>query len=232
MLLLTSLDIACAPVKNTTKRTWVRVMGSRFDMQYWQPDERIPNPPSEFTRKYGPTTLGPNEAWIAQILEPVRQKHKLLASGEIFLPSSPYNATDSFARLMGYELEKDFVQQEKGETAKKQKSDYCFECNTKFSLTNGRHHCVRCGHSVCSNCSTQGKIPGYAGGEEVRLCEKCRIAVTPRKSLRELVILRKHRAVHYYKIVEHGRQFFKSLLFSSDWRYTLYGKYKYFEYLI
>ncbi len=216
-------NVAAAPVKNTTKRSWVRIMGTRFDLQYWQPDERIPNIPPDFSRKYSPSTIATTEIWVAQILEPIRQKHKLLASGEIFLPAHSHSSTDPFARLMGFELERDFTQQEKLEPAtQKIKSDNCYDCNLKFTLTSKRHHCYRCGNSVCSTCGVLSKVPN-SSGEEVRLCQRCRLAVTPRKSLREIVVVRKHKAVHYYKIVEHGRQLYKSLLFSSNWRYCLYG---------
>lgn len=34
-------QIACAGVKLTTKRKWVRLVGRRYDLQLWQPDDRV-----------------------------------------------------------------------------------------------------------------------------------------------------------------------------------------------
>ena len=42
---------ACAAVKITTKRAWVRLVGMRYDLQLWKPDERPPPMPG-FSRKY------------------------------------------------------------------------------------------------------------------------------------------------------------------------------------
>jgi len=81
-------------------------------------------------------------------------------------------------------------------------------------------HIRRCGHSICNKDSIirkEGKK-----GDELRLCEPCNTLTTPRKSLREVVVFRKWNCVHYYKIVEQGRRFYKTLIFSSDWRSTLY----------
>jgi hypothetical protein len=32
---------ACASVKNTTKRTWVRLVSMRYGLQLWKPDEHV-----------------------------------------------------------------------------------------------------------------------------------------------------------------------------------------------
>lgn len=34
-------QVACAGVKLTTKRKWVRLVGRRYDLQLWQPDDRV-----------------------------------------------------------------------------------------------------------------------------------------------------------------------------------------------
>jgi hypothetical protein len=131
--------LGCATVKATTKRSWVRVMGTRVDIQFWEPDDRPPKPPSYFSRKY-PESLSSDESWISNALEPLRKNHKLL-SGEIFLPSTSYSKNDSYARLFGYELEKDITMDKSFEIAPDQKADSCYQCKSKFGLTNKRHHC-------------------------------------------------------------------------------------------
>lgn len=76
---------ACAAVKNTTKRSWVRLVGMRYDLQLWKSDDRIP-PMTNFSRKYTPTSLSPAEAWIPKILEPWRKAYKLMENCELFFP--------------------------------------------------------------------------------------------------------------------------------------------------
>lgn len=132
--------LGCATVKATTKRSWVRVMGTRIDLQLWQPDERPTKIPAAFSRKYTPDTVASGETWIAAALEPLRKKHNIL-TGDVFLPGQYYNKTDTYARLFGYELEKDITMDKNFEIAPEQKADICFECKTKFGLTNKRHHC-------------------------------------------------------------------------------------------
>jgi len=58
-------------------------MGTRIDLQYWQPDERPSKPPSNFARRYAPESISPSEQWIANLLEPVRKSHRILSSGEV-----------------------------------------------------------------------------------------------------------------------------------------------------
>ncbi len=92
---------ACASVKRTTKRNWVRLVGMRYDLQLWKPDDRTA-PLTGFTRKYqqlivfcnvfdkgrySPNSISPTESWIPKILEPWRKAYKLLENCELFLPA-------------------------------------------------------------------------------------------------------------------------------------------------
>lgn len=115
-------------------------MGTRIDLQLWQPDDRPPKIPPYFTRKYAPDAVSAGETWIVAALEPIRKNHNIL-TGDVFLPSSSYTKTDAYARLYGYELEKDITMDKNFEIATEQRADICFECKTKFGLTNKRHHC-------------------------------------------------------------------------------------------
>ena len=129
-----------------------------------------------------------------------------------------YNTDDATARLVGYEIEFTPIRREE---APRDLLDHCVDCNFKFGIT-GRHHCRyyyflhlhlststskrthlldrNCGHSVCGNCSSMVKgVPGVQAEEGVRLCERCRLSLTPRKTLKEIVVLRQQRGVHMYQ---------------------------------
>eukprot|EP00002_Diphylleia_rotans_P023236 TRINITY_DN4567_c0_g1_i7.p1 TRINITY_DN4567_c0_g1~~TRINITY_DN4567_c0_g1_i7.p1 ORF type:complete len:645 (-),score=139.09 TRINITY_DN4567_c0_g1_i7:560-2494(-) len=46
----------------------------------------------------------------------------------------------------------------------------CTFCKIKFTLTNRRHHCRKCGEVVCGACSTQKLI---VAGSQSRVCDNC-----------------------------------------------------------
>jgi hypothetical protein len=56
-----------AEVKNTSHRSWVRVVGKRHDLQLWDMDARVP--PLAQTRRYDKgQRLASGEHWIADAL--------------------------------------------------------------------------------------------------------------------------------------------------------------------
>lgn len=59
-------QMACASVKITTKRYWVRLVHTRHDVQLWVPDDRVPGL-TVFTRKYNPASMPQTEHWIARV---------------------------------------------------------------------------------------------------------------------------------------------------------------------
>lgn len=66
-------DVACAEVMHTTNRYWWRLVGRRYDVQSWGPDQRnyyelkeFKHP--KFVRKF-PNGLKGGESWIADILK-------------------------------------------------------------------------------------------------------------------------------------------------------------------
>lgn len=90
----------------------------------------------------------------------------------------------------------------------------------KFSFQNFYLFLIRrCGHSICKNCSFSGKL---SSKDNITVCKQCHLSMLPKKSLREIIIIKKYNVIHYYKIVERGRQFYRTLIFSSDWRYCFY----------
>jgi len=53
-------------------------------------------------------------------------------------------------------------------------SDACLLCGGKFSITQRRHHCRRCGLLICGSCSTKKfSIPRKRGEEGLRACDGC-----------------------------------------------------------
>ena len=52
-----------------------------------------------------------------------------------------------------------------------QEKDFCFECKSAFTTLNRRHHCRRCGHSLCGAHSAFSVALPYLG--DVRACEAC-----------------------------------------------------------
>ena len=53
------------------------------------------------------------------------------------------------------------------------------------------------------------------------LLPQCYIKLTEYKTLKEVVVFRKQQVLHIYNVVEYGRRFYRSLVWSSDSRYTL-----------
>lgn len=52
----------------------------------------------------------------------------------------------------------------------------CMICKTKFTLTNRKHHCRRCGSVACGPCTSK-RAPLEEGGKDERLCAGCYDAV-------------------------------------------------------
>lgn len=50
----------------------------------------------------------------------------------------------------------------------------CFSCRCRFSLTNRKHHCRKCGQIFCGKCSSkQAAIPKFGIVKPVRVCDFC-----------------------------------------------------------
>ncbi|CAM9225977.1 unnamed protein product, partial [Phaeothamnion confervicola] len=104
-----SSAVGCAEVVNTTRRTWLRLVGRRHDVRYWDADSRDA-PPCPFRRDYVPpyggvgaggggAAAGP-EAWVAEVLEPVRQRY--FPRVRLFIEDSSPAADKPFVVLAGY----------------------------------------------------------------------------------------------------------------------------------
>jgi hypothetical protein len=52
----------------------------------------------------------------------------------------------------------------------------CMECTASFTLMFRRHHCRRCGRTVCGNCAPANNnrpIPEWGYSDPVRHCKAC-----------------------------------------------------------
>ena len=101
-----SNPIQCVEVQNSTRRTWLRLVGLRHDVELWDVDERALRP--LHSRKYTDTfdqravvtsvADATGEEWIAAVLEPYRRQY--LRDVELFLPEWDHSA-QGFAALSG-----------------------------------------------------------------------------------------------------------------------------------
>ena len=83
-------DIACAEVLHTTNRFWWRLVGRRFDVQSWAPDQRPYQSlkgviSRDFTRSFS-TSLKSGERWINDILND--KIGKLLPNVNLYMKSA------------------------------------------------------------------------------------------------------------------------------------------------
>lgn len=63
-------------------------------------------------------------------------------------------------------------------TIKRENSNTCKLCSNKFSLiAKSKHHCRKCGATVCNNCS-QGRLKLSKRSKQVRVWFKCEIEIT------------------------------------------------------
>jgi len=96
-------DVACAEVMHTTNRYWWRLVGRRYDVLSWAPDQRNyydlkgardPN----LTRKF-PSNLRGGEKWISDILQ---DKLPLILPGTTLYMSPADMSDEPFAVLTGW----------------------------------------------------------------------------------------------------------------------------------
>ncbi len=86
---LNANPIQCVTVQDSTHRRWLRLVGQRHDVQWWDTDTRLPVPPADFSRRYIPPNYGEDvpsdersadmlqlgERWISDIFEPFRKQY-------------------------------------------------------------------------------------------------------------------------------------------------------------
>lgn len=96
-------DVACAEVMHTTNRYWWRLVGRRYDVLTWGPDQRnyfdikgTKDP--KHSRKF-PNNLRAGEKWIADIL---REKLPLILPGVTLYMAAEDFSVDPFCILSGW----------------------------------------------------------------------------------------------------------------------------------
>ena len=140
--------LQCAEVRNTSNRTWVRLIGRGYDLQYWKADNR------PMRVHFIDTYERCRERWIKELIEPWRQK----AFPEIEF--------------------------------------YVGSCSDEYGILHGL--------AIHPSKSTEKGI------EETRV------------TLKEVICYRYPRVFHVYNVVEHGRRFYRTLVFSSDSHFSLH----------
>jgi hypothetical protein len=96
-------DVACAEVMHTTNRYWWRLVGRRYDVLSWAPDQRnyyditgVRNP--RYSRKF-PNNLRGDEKWIIDIL---KDKLPLILPGVTLYMPNDDQADEPFVILSGW----------------------------------------------------------------------------------------------------------------------------------
>jgi hypothetical protein len=96
-------DVACAEVMHTTNRYWWRLVGRRYDVESWSPDQRNYHDLKEFmhpkhSRKF-PSGLKGAESWMAEIL---RDKLPLILPNVTLYLSNKDFSDEPYAVLTGW----------------------------------------------------------------------------------------------------------------------------------
>jgi hypothetical protein len=96
-------DVACAEVMHTTNRYWWRLVGRRYDVLSWSPDQRNyydikGSLDPKHTRKF-PNNLRGGEKWIAEILKD--KLSLILPDVTLFMDSRDYS-DEAYAVLSGW----------------------------------------------------------------------------------------------------------------------------------
>ena len=62
-------------MRNTTRRSWLRLVGRRHDLQHWDADTERTPAPAVVTKAYTPNmAAGLPHGWVAAAFEPVRKR--------------------------------------------------------------------------------------------------------------------------------------------------------------
>ncbi|XP_055599672.1 zinc finger FYVE domain-containing protein 9 [Uranotaenia lowii] len=64
-------------------------------------------------------------------------------------------------------------------------TNFCMQCNQKFSLIKRRHHCRACGQLLCSGCCCLKAKLEYLGDAEARICISCDIILNKQQQALE-----------------------------------------------
>ena len=221
----TGQQMQCAPVKITVHRSWVRLVGTRHDVQYWKQDDRTPRL-FPFTRPYHPDTLSKGEYWIAKIIQKILPTHKLLRLvDQLYLPAESYHEDSAYAHLAGYQVDAPKRPDGKSSDVKVPQwaeASTCWKCQTPFTFNNRQHHCRYCGRSFCAACTPKvARIPEFGHNEAVRVCDECFVKLHEWRSIKEVVVFRKAGVVAIFNVVEHGRRWYRTLVWCSDSRWSL-----------
>lgn len=103
MALRGASDVACAEVMHTSNRYWWRLVGRRYDVESWGPDQRNYHDIKEYmhpkhSRKFPSGLLG-GEAWMAEIL---KDKLSLILPKVTLYMSNKDFSDEPFAILTGW----------------------------------------------------------------------------------------------------------------------------------
>jgi len=68
----------------------------------------------------------------------------------------------------------------------------CMLCNMRFTFTQRRHHCRKCGTIICDNCSQTRALLPEIDSHPVRICDQCALSLGLMKENRGRPVVKKH----------------------------------------
>jgi hypothetical protein len=137
----------------------------------------VSTPHSQAVRRLG-TSIPAHDATFQE--EPITTP-KLPSSTLAIRKSLSRRSSNASSSLVGQQSQRTKTQLDTGSSHNKtmwSNADECEFCGLHFTLLSRRHHCRKCEHSCCEDCSI---VVYLSGGEETRLCNRCNssVLVTP-----------------------------------------------------
>ncbi|CAM9876752.1 unnamed protein product, partial [Discosporangium mesarthrocarpum] len=135
---------------------------------------------------------GGGEAWVPAVLEPIRKRY--FPNITLYLPKGAYTPGHTFAHLSGYLISK-----------------------VSETPAQGGEPAAGGGASTPSG-TVVTRVDGEEGGAiaTAAAAGTSPVIIRERKTLKEVVVAQDPPAVHVFDVVEHGRRFLRTLVFSSD----------------
>jgi len=219
----------CAEVQNTQNRTHVRLVGRRHDLQWWVKDKRLTKHALQRPYDQGNGLL-PAENWLFQNLEAVRRQQ--LLGCDLFLQEASCERS-GYVRLMGRATEKrdkvkeleeslkplpgeeELSEKEKKKLLKKQEKEKKKLLKEEEARAKAKAKRQAIKDKRTAETGNEFSDAYHVDSEEEEALDEQEAGYLA-MTMKEVIVFRKTKVVHIYNIVEHGRRFFRTLVFASQ----------------